>query len=82
MLTVLVYLSLSLSAFAKLGMATISFVMSVCQSVRVPVHRHDTTSSHWTDFHEILYLSILRKSVKKMEVSLESDRTAGTVHED
>jgi hypothetical protein len=30
---------------------------------------------HWTDFHEILYLSIFRKSVKKVQVSLKYDRS-------
>ena len=28
---------------------------------------------HWTDFHEIWYLSIFRKPVKKIQVSLKSD---------
>jgi hypothetical protein len=50
-----------LGAFAKLREATISFVMSVRLFVRM-----DRLSSHWTDFHELLYLSILRKSVEKI----------------
>jgi len=29
--------------------------------------------SHWTDFREMLYLSIFRKSVEKIQVSLKSD---------
>ena len=37
-----------LGTFAKLGKATISFVMSVCPSVRM-----EQLGSHWTDFHEI-----------------------------
>jgi hypothetical protein len=32
------------------------------------------TSSHWTDFHEISYLSNFRKSVEKILVSLKSDK--------
>jgi hypothetical protein len=32
---------------------------------------------HWTDFHEILYLSIFRKSVEKIQVSLHSDKNKG-----
>jgi hypothetical protein len=32
------------------------------------------TSSHWTDFHEISYLSIFRKFVEKVLVSLKSDK--------
>jgi hypothetical protein len=38
--------------------------------------------SHWTEFHEILYLRIFGKSVEKIKVSLKSDRIAGTLHED
>ena len=39
--------------------------------------------SHRTDFHEILYLSIFRKSVQKIQVSLKSDKNnSGTLHED
>ena len=53
-----------LGAFAKLRKATISFVLSV---------RMGKLGSQWTDFHEILYLSILRNTVDKIQVSLESD---------
>jgi hypothetical protein len=38
--------------------------------------------SHWTDFYEILYLSIFRNSVDKIKFSLKSDRNNGTLHED
>ena len=38
--------------------------------------------SHWTEFHEILYLRIFRKSVEKIQVSLKSDKNKGTLHED
>ena len=30
--------------------------------------------SHWTDFHEISYLIIFRKSVEEIQVSLKSDK--------
>jgi hypothetical protein len=30
--------------------------------------------SHWTDFHEIWYLSIFRKSVVNIQVSLKYDK--------
>jgi len=39
--------------------------MSVRPSVRM-----EQISSQWTDFHEILYLGIFRKSVQKIQVSL------------
>jgi hypothetical protein len=32
---------------------------------------------HWTDFHKILYLSIIRKSVEEIQVSLKSDKNNG-----
>ena len=40
--------------------------MSVCP--------HDQLGSHWKDFLEIWYLSIFRKSVEKIEVSLQCDK--------
>ena len=50
-----------LGAFVKLRKATISFVMSVCPSVRV-----EQLGSHWTEFHEIIYLSIFWKSAEEI----------------
>ena len=44
----------------KIRKATVSFVMWV---------RMEQLDSHWTDFHEIRYLSIFRKSVGKIHVS-------------
>jgi hypothetical protein len=43
--------------------------LPVRPSVRLP------SASHWTDFHEIRYLSICRKSAEKIQVSLKSDKT-------
>ena len=40
-----------LSAFEKLQIA-ITYVMSICCSVRLSV-RKEQLGSHWTDFHEI-----------------------------
>ena len=59
-----------LGTFAKLRKATISCVMSVrpfCLSA-CPSARMDL-GSHWTDFHEIWYLSIFWKYVEKIYVS-------------
>jgi len=58
--------------FAKLRRAK-SFVMFV---------RMEQLGSHWTDLHDIWYLSIFRKSVWKILVSLKSDKNNGTLHED
>ena len=49
-----------LGAFAKLRKATISFVTPIRLTVRM-----EQLESHWTDFREILYLSILRKSFRE-----------------
>ena len=57
-----------LGAFAKLRKAAVSFVMSV---------RMEQLVHHWTDFHEIWYLSIFRKYVEKLQVSLKSDNNSG-----
>ena len=52
--------------------ATVSFVMSVRPSVRM-----EQLGSQKTDFHEILYVSIHRKSHEKIKVSLKLDKTNG-----
>jgi hypothetical protein len=39
----------------------------VCVTVRLSV-RMEQLGSHWSDFREILYLSIFRKSVEKLQV--------------
>jgi hypothetical protein len=57
------YLSVTLNdlgPFTKLRKVAISFDMSVCPSVR-PSVRKEQLGSHWTDFHEILYLRIFLK---------------------
>jgi hypothetical protein len=61
-----------LSAFAKLRKVTISFVLFVRLSVGM-----QQLGSHWTDFHEIWYLRIFRKSVEKIQVSLKSNKNKG-----
>jgi len=53
--------------------------LSVCNFVRASV-RVEQLGFHWTDFHEI-YLRIFRKSVKKIQVSLKSDKNNLTLHE-
>jgi hypothetical protein len=62
-------------ALAKLRTATISLAMSVCLSAW-----RNSAATGWI-FHEILYLSICRKSVEKIQV-LKSDKIMGTSHED
>ena len=61
-----------LSAFAKLRKATVSFVFSVCSSVRM-----EQLGFHWTDFDQILYLTVFRKSIEKIQVSLQYDKYNG-----
>ena len=52
--------------------ATISFI--ICLSVHM-----EQLSFHWTDCHEILYLSIFWKSIKKIQVSLKCNKNNGYV---
>jgi hypothetical protein len=61
-----------IDAFAKVRKATISFFVSVSLSVRT-----EQLGSHCTDFHEMLHVSIFRKSVEKIQVSLKHDKTDG-----
>ena len=46
----------------------------VCLCVCVCVCLSVCLGSHWMDCHEIWYLSIFRKSVKKIQVSLKSNK--------
>ena len=71
-----------LGVFAKLARAIISIVMSVLPSVCVCVCVCESAwnkqlRSHSTDFHEIWYLGIFRKSVEMIQVSLNSDKNNG-----
>jgi len=50
-------------------MDCLSFVVSVCLSV----HQSEQLGSDWTDFHEISYLSIFSKCIRKINISLKSD---------
>jgi hypothetical protein len=59
-------------AFVKFRKATISFVMSVRPSVRM-----EQLGTHWVDFHDILYLSVFRKTGEKIQFSLKSDEKSG-----
>ena len=52
--------------------------LSVCLSVCLPVHPSACTeqlNSHWMGFHDNRYLSVLQKSVEKIQVSLKSDKS-------
>jgi hypothetical protein len=61
--------------FAKLRKATISFVVSFRPSAW-------NSSALWSDFLEIWYLNMFRKSVEKIQASLKTDSITGTLHED
>jgi len=47
-------------------------LLSLCTSVRM-----EQIGYHWVDVHEIWYLSIRRKTAKKIQVSLISDKNNG-----
>jgi hypothetical protein len=51
-----------IGVFTDFQKVTVSFIMSAFPSF------------NWTYFHEIWYLSIFRKSVQKIEVSLKTDK--------
>jgi len=38
--------------------------------------------SHWTDFHDNLYVGVFRKFVEKIQVSFKSGPNSGTFHAD
>jgi len=57
-----------LGAFITFETASMSFVVSVGMGQFV---------SHLTDFHEICYLSMFKKSVEKIKVSLKPDKNNG-----
>ena len=62
-----------LGAFAKSQKATVRFVLSVCPSA-LPSVRMEQLGTPCADFHEVLHLSIFRKSVGKVQASLKSDK--------
>jgi len=71
-----------LSTFAKLRKRLFnSSRLSVRPSVRLSVCMQPL-ASHWTDFHEIWYLSIFRNSVGKIQVALRSGKRNGTARTD
>jgi len=57
-----------LGALAKLWKLISGLVMFVCPFA------WNKLSSHWPDFHEVRYLTIFRKCVEKIKVSLKSDK--------
>jgi hypothetical protein len=65
-----------LVTFAKLRKPTVSFVMSICLSVRLSVEI-EQFGLHWKDCNNIWYLNIFRKSVEKIQVLLKSNEING-----
>jgi len=60
--------------FRKIAEKTSNCVISVC-----PLGRMEQLPAQWADFHEILYLSIQRKSFKNIQGSLNSDIETCTI---
>jgi hypothetical protein len=71
------FLTSFLDAFAALRKAITSFIMSVCSSVAM-----EQLHSHMTNFHELRYLRIFRKSVENIQVSSKWDKNNGFLRED
>jgi len=40
----------------------------------------EQVGSLWTDFHEVLYMDIFRKSVEKIQLSLKADKKQRALH--
>jgi hypothetical protein len=66
-----------LVAFVKFWKATISFVTSICLSVRM-----EHLCSHWMGFHELWYYMIFKKSVKKFRCHWSLGRILDILCED
>ena len=64
-----------LGAFAKLRKATISFVISVCLSVRPPVRMEQP------DFDKICILAFYENTLRELKFNWNPTRTTGTLHE-
>ena len=60
-----------LGRFRKIAVSNyyIIFVISVRPSVRM-----EQLVFHWTDFHEMSYFTIFRKSAVKIQILLKSDK--------
>jgi hypothetical protein len=58
------------------------YLASLClSSVRPsvgPSFRVEQIDCHWTDFHEIYHLNVIRKLVEKIQISLKSDKNNGS----
>jgi hypothetical protein len=52
--------------------AAIGFVISVRPSIQM-----EQLVSHWVNFHKILYLSVLQKSIEKIELQLKFGKSNG-----
>jgi len=64
-----------LGAFAKLPKTAISFVMSVCLSIRM-----EWIGSHCKDFHEISQVFFFRKPIQKIQFHYNLTRITRTSH--
>jgi hypothetical protein len=66
--------------FSKWRKPNTRFFMSVCMSVCLSA-RMEQLGFYWKDLYEIWYLSIFRKSVQQIQVSLKSTRITNVLHD-
>jgi len=59
------YPNLEAEGFLSMGAQLQKAILGLCPSVRM-----EQFGSHWTDFHEMWYLSLYQHSVDKRKVSL------------
>jgi hypothetical protein len=67
------FLVVILNVFKFWCVCIISSCLSVCVYSACLSVRMQQLGSHWTDFHELWYLSVLRKCVDKIQVSMKPD---------
>ena len=72
-ITIKVELQGSMTAYFEKRLLTLS-CLSICLSVRI-----EELGCHWTNCHEIWYLSIFRKFVVKIQVLLKCDKNHGYI---
>jgi hypothetical protein len=67
------------SDFQARSQNCVKSLLTSCLLYLRPSLRIEHLGSHWTDFHEIWYLSVFRKSVGNIQILLKSDKNNGYI---
>jgi len=68
-----------LGAFPTLREAIIGLSTTICMSVCLSVHT-EQLGSNWTDFHEILFVKMFGKLLRRFELPYNLERITGTLN--